>query len=83
MPDLPKCPKFQRSQGCPRSDLKLQGETETAWGFQCRTCGVQWVVSKPRERNRARYTNALQAKAEATRGDRAHDARPRYHLIGS
>ena len=47
MPELPKCPNFEKKRGCERSDLKLVGENEHAWTFHCNTCLLDWVVSKP------------------------------------
>lgn len=54
MADLPLCRNFLEGS-CERSDQILLAETDAAWTFGCGTCRSVWVVTKPRERAKARY----------------------------
>lgn len=81
MSELPSCPNH-RAGACPRSELVLAGESRSHYAFICRCCHLYWVVSKPQERDRARYDAYIQEMARATEADKAHSKRPKRFVGG-
>ena len=76
MAKLPECPNFREKNGhCSRSDLILGGETETFWDFYCKTCGIKWVVSKPRVKQSAAYDREIERVKQRTAQQREQESR--------
>ena len=69
MANLPICANFREGK-CPRSDLRIAAETPNFFTFNCHTCGLEWVWSKPRMKEEARYDRELKRVREATERDR-------------
>lgn len=70
MSDIPQCPNFRENKGCNRSELVLAGESQSHWSFICRCCHLNWVVTKPSGRQKARYENHIKKMEQATERDR-------------
>lgn len=75
MARLPDCPNYREGKGCPRSDLILAGENERFYAFHCRTCGLQWMWTKPREKAAASYENEMKKVREKTEQYRKQEER--------
>ena len=76
MAKLPVCPTHREGKGCPRSDLRLAGETETFYTYHCATCGLEWVWTKPKTKAAAAYERELEKVRADTERDRERDSRP-------
>lgn len=61
--DYPVCPNF-RERSCQQSEVVLCKETDDAFLFQCRTCKCRFIETKPRYDAKAKYEQAMRAKAQ-------------------
>lgn len=78
MARLPDCPNFVRKRGCSRSDIRLKGEGPDHYTFQCGTCELIWVVSKPTEVAASKFrVEEEKLRQEAIRR-RQRESRPRW-----
>jgi len=65
MAEIPFCARSIKNRGCEKSDVRLTGETEDAWVFQCFSCKAVQVVSKDGVRDKNKFELAAQRKREA------------------
>jgi len=61
--DYPICPNF-RERACAQSEVVLCVETDDSYCFQCRTCKGKFILTKPRYEHKAKYEQAMRAKAQ-------------------
>ena len=79
------CPSHREGK-CERSDLRLLSETDKFRHFFCRTCKLDWIVTRSKEKARAREDVAARRIAQATNADRQALARRKVfgrHYAGS
>lgn len=74
--DLPPCPNFAKKRGCSRSALLIRAETPDYWTFECATCELTWVVSKPNAVAGAALRKAQEDVRKRTEARRKREARP-------
>lgn len=76
--EFPPCPNFVKRRGCERSALVLRGEQDDSWTFECQTCKLVWVVSKPTEIVRSRLFQAEEEKRRQAEAHRRRDSRTKF-----
>ena len=74
--DIPVCPNHQEHR-CERSELRLIGESEQAFLFHCFCCKLYWAVSKPREKQSARWINKMRNIQKLTEEERLRSSQPK------
>lgn len=78
--EFPLCVNFTKKRGCARSALTLLSETADAWTFECSTCHLVWVVSKPIAKDRGRMFQQEEAMRKQAEARRAHDSRRKIFI---
>lgn len=63
--DLPPCPNSLETQGlkCPRSNPRIERETDDAFVLRCQTCQGINVWPKPKAEDRGRYQAGMMAES--------------------
>jgi len=64
MAEIPFCARSIKGRGCEKSDVRITGETDECWVFQCFSCKSVQVVSKNGVRNRSKFEAAVQRRRE-------------------
>jgi hypothetical protein len=75
--DPPRCrnaAKFHDHE----SDMRLRGEGDTFWLFQCANCELTQVVSKDGVRDKSKFEALSARRQRETEIMRRLDARPKY-----
>jgi hypothetical protein len=65
--DVPKCPRFLKGHGCPRSDVVCLSENDAKgeyYTFHCRTCNLPFAVSNPRGVAHAQFERELKRRRQ-------------------
>jgi len=71
--EIPGCMNFKEGS-CPKSDVYISRETDTAFVFTCRTCKSANVWPKVMDENAGRHAAFLKSKA-------AREAQERYESL--
>ena len=77
MSEIPKCRNAMRQKDH-ESDMRLKGENESAWVFQCDRCELVQVVSKDGVTERSRFENAARVKQQEEDRVRRWESRKKF-----
>jgi hypothetical protein len=73
--ELPKCVNFIKKRGCEKSAIRLASENEDHWVFECETCHLMNVVSKPPASKRGQFRAAEEKMRKEAERRRARESR--------
>jgi len=72
---VPLCRNFAQKRDCPKSDMRLKGEDDSCWIFQCRSCELVQVVSKDAVQDKSKFELAKKRMEEERIMQRLRDSR--------
>lgn len=77
---VPQCRNFTQKRDCPTSDMRLRGEDDACWIFQCKSCQLVQVVSKDGVQDKSKFDIARKRMEEALAMQRLIDGRRKYFV---